>query len=415
MIANVITSRKSQSVKNAATTVTTDNRAATTYQPGTFTVAPLDLINDTTLSPHARLLWVMLRSYIYDPAKPYCWPSKATLAARLGVSERRVYVYLRELEEHEAISITTRTAEGRTNVYHLHPRPARGGHVGNDHPPMSKMTDEVDQREEDQEEEKDTQKGANAPLCVTYPFTQSKHSTLKDETALQDKSETDTLTANPESSAEARDSQDVSQVVYVARSNRQTRGRSAWRRGHTAAPAAPNQQDSSIQNVLLTESEVREAASNRKVTAPAARPTMLERQQPAKMLETSQHTHAATAAPLTPSEHVQDAIQTEIARQLAEYGVWPKRAAQLAAHAHAAGRTPDDIRAMHQQTAKANDPAALLATMIANNAEPPKLQTSEAERWKQKYTTGIYAHIFNRPTSTIRDETDAPPASSLAD
>ena len=387
MVAEYAQTRKRQADKISVTT-------ASNVEP--FVITPLFLTDDTSLSPSAYRLYAILRSYVYKESRAYCWPSRRTLAERMGLSVRQIVNLLHELERHETITIERRSVEGRTSIYHLHPANRRGGGEMNCTGGVKPIAPKEDQREEDQTKKEHTQKGANAPVCVeikdTYP----------------------TMTVDlieSGSSAEARDSKDDSQVVYVARPTRQTRGRSAHRRGRAAAPAMPNQQENSTQNVLLTESKVSEAATNRKVTAPAARPTMLERSQPAEQSQTSQHTHAATAAPLTPSEHVQDAIQSEIARQLTEYGVWPKRAAQLAAHACASGRTPDDIRAMHQQTTKANDPAALLATMIVNNAAPPS--PSEAEQWRTKYTTGKYAHIFNRQPSA--DETGAPHVRPLAD
>ena len=218
---------------------------------------------------------------------------------------------------------------------------------------MQKTSTEVYPEKEDQEEEKDTQRGANAPVCEeTHPIEPS-------------------VIAIPELSAQARYDHDMSKWGYVARNlaARQTRGRSAHRRTQHTQPNA--------------------GQTAPKGTGHASRS------------QTSQHTHAPLSAPPAPAQTVQDAIQTEIARQLTAYGVWPRRAGVLAAQARSAGRSLDDIRAMYTHSQTAHDPAALLAAMIANNAPPPRStrpsdSTITAES-AAKYTTGKYAQLFNRP------------------
>ena len=72
---------------------------------------PLGLLADRTLSAGAKLLYGRLLRYAGKNGK--CYPSIATLASDLGVTERQIRFYLIELEQH--FLICRRSVPGRVN------------------------------------------------------------------------------------------------------------------------------------------------------------------------------------------------------------------------------------------------------------------------------------------------------------
>jgi hypothetical protein len=77
---------------------------------------------DTDMSCHAKLLLVVLSSYV-NVRSQQCWPSHATLAGQCGVSVDTVQRALRELRDRGLVTWEQRTRRdtGQTsNLYSLH-------------------------------------------------------------------------------------------------------------------------------------------------------------------------------------------------------------------------------------------------------------------------------------------------------
>lgn len=92
-----------------------------TLQKG-FTSIPNFILKHKTLTPGAKLTYVMLLSYAWE--KDNCYPGQTTLAADLGGGERSVRRYLTELQQH-GLLIVKRRGLGKTNIYYL-PKWANG-------------------------------------------------------------------------------------------------------------------------------------------------------------------------------------------------------------------------------------------------------------------------------------------------
>lgn len=71
-----------------------------------FTILPKELLNKK-LSQGAFRLYVVLISYCYGN-KDMCYPSQSTLAAKMDKCTRTIRRYLRELEEHNLITVKRR-------------------------------------------------------------------------------------------------------------------------------------------------------------------------------------------------------------------------------------------------------------------------------------------------------------------
>jgi hypothetical protein len=88
-----------------------------------FTQIPNAVLRRADLSAGAKLTYMMLLSYAWQADS--CYPGQDRLAADMGVSERSVITYLKQLSESGLVSIRRRGL-GLTNVYVLHRFNARG-------------------------------------------------------------------------------------------------------------------------------------------------------------------------------------------------------------------------------------------------------------------------------------------------
>lgn len=81
-----------------------------------FTAVPNVILKRTDLSPGAKLCYIMLLTYAWDEGS--CYPGQQRLAADMGVTDRSVRTYLRELETARLV-ISAHRGQGFTNVYTL--------------------------------------------------------------------------------------------------------------------------------------------------------------------------------------------------------------------------------------------------------------------------------------------------------
>ena len=79
-----------------------------------FTQVPNHILRSDTISPGAKLTFAMLLSYAWQ--NDYCFPGQERLAADMGVTDRSVRTYLKELEESAFLEIKRRGL-GKTNLY----------------------------------------------------------------------------------------------------------------------------------------------------------------------------------------------------------------------------------------------------------------------------------------------------------
>lgn len=84
---------------------------------GGFTRTPNDLLEDGTISASARLLYIILLKYAWTVNKAY--PGQKRLAKMVGVDDRTIRTYLKELEGKGLISVR-RQGLTKTNLYTLH-------------------------------------------------------------------------------------------------------------------------------------------------------------------------------------------------------------------------------------------------------------------------------------------------------
>lgn len=84
------------------------------FQRG-FTMLPNAVLLNGHLSLGARLFYAVLVHYARQTEE--CWPSQPRVAVNLGVSERSLRTYLRELEDCRLVRTVARP--GRSNVYRL--------------------------------------------------------------------------------------------------------------------------------------------------------------------------------------------------------------------------------------------------------------------------------------------------------
>lgn len=82
-----------------------------------FTQIPNLILRRTDIQPGAKLTYMVLLSYAWDTND--CYPSQDLLAAAMGVSERSVITYLKQLVETKLITIIRRGL-GLTNIYVIH-------------------------------------------------------------------------------------------------------------------------------------------------------------------------------------------------------------------------------------------------------------------------------------------------------
>ena len=81
-----------------------------------FTQVPNALLKHPQVSPGAKLAYTMLLSYAWH--NDFCFPGQERLGKDMGVNERSVRTYLKELESKKFLTIK-RQGQGRPNIYHL--------------------------------------------------------------------------------------------------------------------------------------------------------------------------------------------------------------------------------------------------------------------------------------------------------
>ncbi len=79
-----------------------------------FTQVPNFLLRSASLSPGAKLAVAMLLSYAWQ--NDYCFPGQKRLAVDIGVTDRSVRTYLKELQD-AGIPEVERRGLGKTNFY----------------------------------------------------------------------------------------------------------------------------------------------------------------------------------------------------------------------------------------------------------------------------------------------------------
>jgi hypothetical protein len=89
---------------------------ADVFTMGGFTQVPNALLRSGTISPGAKLCYAMLLSYAWH--NDYCFPGQERLATDMGVTDRSVRSYLKELEGKKLLTIKQRGL-GKSNVYTL--------------------------------------------------------------------------------------------------------------------------------------------------------------------------------------------------------------------------------------------------------------------------------------------------------
>lgn len=81
-----------------------------------FAAFPYVVLRDTRLSAGARLAYAVLLMYAWQ--QQACFPGQQKMAADIGVGERQLRNYLKELEENNYIKIK-RQGLNRPNLYYI--------------------------------------------------------------------------------------------------------------------------------------------------------------------------------------------------------------------------------------------------------------------------------------------------------
>ena len=81
-----------------------------------FTQVPNYVLENSKLSPGAKLAYAMLLKYAWQNS--FCFPGQERLAQDMGVSDRSVRTYIKELVTSKLLKISRR-GQGKTNVYEL--------------------------------------------------------------------------------------------------------------------------------------------------------------------------------------------------------------------------------------------------------------------------------------------------------
>src|SRR3954463_10341643 len=81
-----------------------------------FTQIPNTILKRKDVSPGAKLTYVALLSYAWQQGS--CYPGQATLADDIGVGQRSVVRYMKELQDSGLLDVKRRGL-GRTNLYTL--------------------------------------------------------------------------------------------------------------------------------------------------------------------------------------------------------------------------------------------------------------------------------------------------------
>ncbi len=81
-----------------------------------FTQVPNAILRSAEITPAAKITYAMLLSYAWQ--NNFCFPGQERLAADIGVSDRSVRTYLKELETLGLLKIKQQ-GQGRPNLYFL--------------------------------------------------------------------------------------------------------------------------------------------------------------------------------------------------------------------------------------------------------------------------------------------------------
>jgi hypothetical protein len=81
-----------------------------------FTQVPNAILRHRDISPGAKLAYTMLLSCAWH--NDFCFPGQETLAKDMGVTDRSVRTYLKELETKGFLTIKQQ-GQGKPNIYHL--------------------------------------------------------------------------------------------------------------------------------------------------------------------------------------------------------------------------------------------------------------------------------------------------------
>jgi hypothetical protein len=86
-----------------------------------FTQVPNHVLISNQLSPGAKLTYAMLLKYAWQ--NDFCFPGQERLAKDMGVTDRSVRTYLKELEAKKFVGIKQRGL-GKPNLYELNLLPS---------------------------------------------------------------------------------------------------------------------------------------------------------------------------------------------------------------------------------------------------------------------------------------------------
>ena len=79
-----------------------------------FTQVPNHILRDADLSTGAKLAYAVILSYAWN--NDYCFPGQERLAQDMGVSDRSVRTYIKDLEDSGFLEVEQRGL-GKTNIY----------------------------------------------------------------------------------------------------------------------------------------------------------------------------------------------------------------------------------------------------------------------------------------------------------
>ena len=82
-----------------------------------FTQVPNAILKAKDVSPGAKLAYTMLLSYAWH--NNLCYPGQERLAEDMGVTDRSVRNYLKELEKNKYLTVR-QLGQGKTNTYDLY-------------------------------------------------------------------------------------------------------------------------------------------------------------------------------------------------------------------------------------------------------------------------------------------------------
>lgn len=81
-----------------------------------FTQVPNHLLEDSRISPGAKLTFAELLKYAWQ--NDYCFPGQERLATDMGVTRQSANAYIQELQRKDYLKLKRR-GQGKTNLYEL--------------------------------------------------------------------------------------------------------------------------------------------------------------------------------------------------------------------------------------------------------------------------------------------------------